>query len=99
MTKEEAKQECIKKWTYIVNNDGSVNGLLHMYPEVANYIGYCAYCELYWKENCSNCPIRGDVPIDYKHMCCFILNHPYYRWLKDKTKANAQAVLDLILKS
>lgn len=48
MTKKQAKELCIKKWEYIVNNNGSDKGLINEIPELENLACECAYCELYY---------------------------------------------------
>lgn len=105
MTKEEAKELCILKWEYIVNNEGSEDGLINKYPELNKLLYECAYCELYFNDNskhhCDNCPIK----IKYSKRTnkyygfCLTPDHPYNKWDNANTKENAQVVLDLIKNS
>lgn len=89
LTEENAKEYAIMKWQYIVDNNGSREGLLEKYPVLKELKANCSYCELYV---CDNCPIgtMGD---------CTSGSHPWCRWKNLETKENAQKVLDLILNS
>jgi len=103
MTKNEAKKLCILKWEYIVNNDGSDVGLIYKHPELDNFSNNCAYCDKYIDtrsitiEYCFKCPIR--IKNRNNSISCFNLNHPHNIWDNNETKENAQAVLDMIIKS
>jgi hypothetical protein len=101
LTKKKAIELSIKKWEIFVNNDGFYNNLFEILPEVEQFPGNCAFCELYnsIEKQCKGCPIRPDFH-DYTHSLftgCFQDKHPYNIWLTNKTKENAQAVLDLII--
>jgi len=91
LTKKQAKELSVKKWEYIVNNDGRDYGLLKKYPELDNLQSSCGYCEKYL---CDDCPINNGFLSG-----CVSKNHPYYKWTKNYTKANAQRMLNLILNS
>jgi hypothetical protein len=107
MTKKKAKELCILKWEYIVNNNGSYNGLLNKYPELTNLINDCAYCELYYDtknkklNNCAKCPIKLKTEYynSFYDVSCQQTNHLYYAWYKKQTKENAEAILNLIKNS
>ena len=80
------------KWEYIVNNNGSDEGLLVKFPELTFMTNHCAYCERFITNyDCDCCPIAE------KHYACY-MNHPYAVWLKNKTKENAQIMLDIVNK-
>ncbi len=112
MKKAEAKKWCIKKWEYIVNNEGHLNELYKAIPELNNFESGCAYCELYNATNsavflcCARCPIRPKLK-DYDDMeyCgCLQKIHPFDKWSdiprleKDKIKY-AKELLELIKQS
>jgi hypothetical protein len=97
MNKQEAKELCILKWEYIVENGGSEEGLTENYPRLRDLKAECAYCELYVKYRCDGCPIQPEMQIN--RLGCFNREHPYNVWYYDSTKSNAQAVLDLIKNS
>lgn len=88
LTKAQAKELSIKKWEYIVNNKGENNGLIKALPELKDFPANCGYCEKY-PPTCRGCPISY----------CLDGLHPYKKWSKRRTKANAQKVLDLIKQS
>ena len=105
LTKKKAKEWCIKKWEYIVANNGSEEGLLDKYPELNEFEAECAYCELYLRKDnmCDKCPLNYvsttvKRPVKYKEVRidCYDHKHPYKKWLNHQTKRNAQKVLDLI---
>ena len=98
MNLEEAKELAIKKWQYIVYNDGLNNGLLSKHPELGEFPSHCSYCELFasLEYSCEGCPIRPTYVSHFELGCC-MYHHPFYIWCNSRTKENAQAVLDLII--
>jgi hypothetical protein len=98
LTKKTAKALCIKKWEYIVANDGDYNGLENSLPELSFCNFLCGYCELtntkLFNTNCRKCPLYILTGKE-----CFDPDSTYATWRKNQTKANAQKVLDLIKKS
>jgi len=93
LTKKQAKELSIKKWEYIVSNNGDCEGLLDKYPELKNLRADCGYCEKYWKAfgGCG-----GRCPLNLKGITCSDEPHPWIEWVNNPTKANAQKVLALI---
>ena len=93
ISKKKAKELSIIKWEYIVGNNGKWKGLYRVHPELNNLAAGCGYCEKYGENNCDECPllINNDA--------CTDPGHPFHTWTERQTKENAQAVLDLILKS
>ena len=88
-----------------------MDGLTKKFPELKYLSSGCGYCELYIKTSspkfnvCAKCPIRPKLK-DWEELGgfgdyfgCLKINHPYKTWNRNSTKENAQAVLDLILKS
>lgn len=102
MTKEEAKQLCIKKWQWIVDHDGSSDDIEKALPELVKYPSNCAYCELFRFTNsgvrCIDCPINMGLKRLNRDACCHY-DHPWNNWVCNRTKENAQTVLDLIINS
>lgn len=100
MTIEEAKELCIRKWEYIVENDGILDSydLEDKIPELKDCEANCAYCELYSLSGCEECPINLGVTYDIE-LSCRQLNHPFLIWANNQNKGNAQKVLDLIKNS
>lgn len=90
LSKKKAKELSLKKWKYIVGNNGSEDGLTAAIPEIKDFSANCGYCEKY---ECYECPLF----IDDK--TCTSYGHLYCIWVQNQTTENAQAVLDLILKS
>jgi hypothetical protein len=104
MTKEEAKELCIKKWEYIVENDGDDSRLIMDMPELNNLVNQCAYCELYIGDRvnerlfCKECPLN--INENQRFYCgCNTDGHPFMKWNNEPNKETAQAVLDLIKNS
>jgi hypothetical protein len=97
LTKEQAKELSIKKWEYIVGNNGNWKGLVKKYPELANLLAQCGYCEKYLRKDCENCPLL--IQIDGINCSCYDGSHPHSKWAIKRTKLNAQKVLDLIRES
>ena len=99
LTHEEAKRLSILKWEAIVKNNGSSEHL----PEIlASLLSECGYCEKYrdkWNRNCGKCPLNLKGNLTEFSMGCLVPGHPWNIWADNKTKENAQAVLDLILKT
>ena len=94
MTIEEAKIWAIKKWEYIIDNNGSESGLINKYPELEIFVSECSYCELFYDagaNSCVGCPlvIKGNIK-------CWQSPHPFENYLNCYSKETAQAVLDLI---
>ena len=93
MTKKQAKKLCIKKFEWIVNNNGvwDYNKIMHDIPGLEKLTNSCGYCELYFRIDCEICPlyIKDVGP-------CMREEHPYNIWSRHKTKKHAQEVLDLI---
>jgi len=111
LTRKKAIELSIKKWKIFVDNDGYCEDLAELLPEVQNFPANCGLCALYYnKQNdklshCVNCPIQLDIK-DYDNYdedafifsCSCVQNkHVFSTWYNNKTKENAQAVLDLIL--
>lgn len=107
LTKEKAKDLAILKWQHIVDNNGSNIYLTKTYPIFLEFIGLCPYCQLYINSEskynlyCKKCPIKISNILydDIENNSCSQKLHPYSIWLKNKTKENAQKVLDLIINS
>ena len=98
LTLERAYELAVKKWECIVNNDGNE---VYPYPKNIDALLFnCSYCEMFFNEaDCVNCPLNLDGEQRGSWGKCKAHNHPYAIWSDDKTKANAQAVLDLIIKT
>ena len=83
------------KWEWIVSNDGDDDGLLDAIPSLRGLMGDCGLCEYNFRvinrAGCSTCPINMGLDDG-----CVNVDHPFNIWCNDPTKANAQAVLDLI---
>lgn len=107
MTKKEAKELAIKKWQYIVNNNGSDIGIEIECPELEEFRSNCSYCEKYMDtfnkifDFCAKCPINlpESKYENFNTPGCLQYAHPFYKWFLDPTEVNAQKVLYLILKS
>jgi len=98
LTIEKAYELAVKKWQWIVDNNGSSMGLFEVIPEIEQYVSGCSYCYLYIELDCHGCPLR--IPdIRWPGCSCAGNSHQFYIWFNHKTKANAQAVLDLIIKT
>ena len=102
LTKKKAKELSIKKWEYIVGNNGSEVRLLDTLPELDGLNDDCGYCEKYKTPGkmylCTKCPINFGLHDTYG-CSCLIKPHPFLTWNRLKSKANAQRVLDLIKES
>lgn len=99
LTKKEAKEWAIKKWQNIVGNDGRTYELYSKYPELNSMKNGCSYCELYFNRICDGCPIKPKIEEydDINESGCVQEIHPFYQWDIERTKENAQKVLDLII--
>jgi len=107
LTKKQAKELCIKKWTYIVENNGKVSGLTGKCPELSTLNGYCGYCEKYVEtssktlKRCFKCPIRPKIK-DYDNKYnkgCLQLISPCYNYSCNPCRETAQLVLNQIINS
>ena len=101
LTLQEAYKYAVIKWQYIVNNDGESYGLRDEYPELINFRAGCSYCELFWDSvtGCKGCPLKARRRVYIREPGCRQPKHSYNIWDDEPTKANAQAVLDLIIKT
>ncbi len=102
-TLQEAYELVLNKWEYIVNNNGSIEGLNDALPELKHLISRCGYCDYFLAKNdnkaaCYNCPLNTKPKIYDDFICC-MPNHPWMIWFESKTKENAEAMLDLIKKT
>ena len=106
LTKKKAKALSIKKWEWIVKNNGNDVGLSEAIPELGYLTFQCGFCEKYWDNGCNKCPLN------INGVTCINKDSLYYKWLYKLTlmkmfkidsysinKKNAQAVLDLIKES
>lgn len=96
MTIHEAYELCVKKWTYIVENNGSDEGTIDKFPELDKMKAECPYCELFnppFDEECAGCPLN------INRVICYDEDSTYGRYYDNPTKETAQAVLDLIIKT
>ena len=100
LTIEKAYELAVKKWEYIVKNDGDNSGQLAEIPELRHYNAQCSYCEMFIKSPvwCKGCPLAILPHEDYEHGCLH-KDHPYNKWDMNSTRETAQAVLDLIIKT
>ena len=91
LTEKEAKQLSIIKWEFIIANGGRYQ--IHELPkELRPLTAECGYCEKYGI-GCDGCPLY----LGGKN--CGDDGHLWLIWYNDKTVKNAQAMLDLILKT
>jgi hypothetical protein len=93
LTNEKAIELSIKKWEFIVDNDGSSALLIFDIPELQDFSAHCGLCEFNDRSGdgfCVECPIGGE------NMSCGYREHAWYKWEECRTKENAQKVLDLI---
>jgi hypothetical protein len=97
MERKEAKELCIRKWEYIVEHDGKMDSaaLEEAIPELTNLLCNCAYCELYYNDDCTGCPINLSNA-NIRECGCRQENHPFLNWCDYHSKENAQKVLFLI---
>lgn len=94
--KREAKKWAIRKWEFIVENEGycDYDTMIAKYPKLEEFTFYCSYCNKYWLNNCLDCPLR--IKSGNKFIVCNDEEHPHDIWCRNKSKINAQRVLDLI---
>jgi len=91
LTKAKAKELSLKKWEYIVGNDGIIDdGLYLAVPELVKLGWNCGFCARY---ECTSCPLY------INELVCVDPGHPWHTWENDMTVENAQIILDLIKKS
>ena len=90
-TKKEAKRLSILKWEFIIANGGDYEPE-ELPEELQGLVAQCGYCDKY--EYCKDCPLylRGTKD-------CGDDDHPWRTWHCNQTVENAQAMLDLILKT
>jgi hypothetical protein len=106
MINQERYNYTILKWRYIVNNNGSEDGLIEAYPELLNFNSYCSYCEFFICKGCVGCPLnllKEKYPVyrmtDMVTCACREVSHPFNVWVYNKNTKNAQAVFNLIIKT
>lgn len=96
LTLKKAFELSIEKWEMIVKNNGDHPD---KYPKeitcLINKCGLCEYNEPRGPDMCNGCPINCGT-IGVYGVSCNADEHLYTIWSDDRTKANAQAVLDLI---
>jgi hypothetical protein len=94
MTPSQSKALSIKKWKWIVDNNGKYKGLTDAMPELKELVSECSFCEVYFStfQMCRYCPLAND-----NFVGCPNTMHPYSIWRNDQTKENAQDMLNLIL--
>lgn len=101
MTLRQAYNWAKKKWEYIVDNNGSDEGLYKKYPKLKKLPSGCAYCQMFIieKHSCDECPIG--LPIEdkcfRKFPACHLDKHPYNLWMEAPTKRRAKKILNLII--
>jgi hypothetical protein len=101
MTNQEMYEYVILKWRYIVNNNGSDDGLKEAHPEMKNFRSNCSYCEKYLEKGCVDCSLNTKNK-DYTFIsasACMEEDHPFYAWFYNRNITNAQKVLNLIRKT
>ena len=105
LTKKEAVELSIKKWEWIVENDGILVSILlyEKIPKLSVLISGCGLCEKYIKTDdnhhysCYKCPIiSNDYNPKEENLGCRTKGHVWNKWTHKQTKKNAQKVLDLI---
>jgi hypothetical protein len=106
-TVKQAVELSIKKWKYIVKNNGSSKGLINKYPEFNIIQNTCGLCELCNRMN-NECSYTVETfndtecPLTINGMTCGQeafgeeKNHPWLDWYENRTKTNAERVLKLI---
>lgn len=106
LSKEKAIELSIKKWQWIVDNNGSNNlyKLLRAVPELKDIEEYCGLCHKYlrvmtkpYSVSCGKCPIDITKTNRKDHTSgCWQDGHPFMIFEACPTKEYAQKVLDLI---
>ncbi len=98
LTKKEAKRLSILKWEFIIANGGSYEKD-ELPTELLNIRSYCGFCEKYNKPKANGTYGCGKCPLIVDAYTCFDTGHPFSVWDYEQTVENAQAMLDLILKT
>jgi hypothetical protein len=80
----------VKKWKWIVDNNGSNNGLIVAMPELKNFSNNCAMCEYKNPKNFNGC---------IKCLLSSVCDNEYQNWAHNKNKENAIKVLEAIKKA
>jgi|AntAceMinimDraft_7_1070363.scaffolds.fasta_scaffold36281_2 hypothetical protein len=105
---DDAFKLSIKKWVYIVGNDGNDADLERNVPEIKDLHATCGLCEI-CKET-SQCSyidkyeVEQDCPLIVNDVSCGQelfdngKSHPWLTWNENKTKENAKKVLNLVRK-
>lgn len=104
MRRKEAIELSIKKWEYIVGNNGLSTNLIVVFPELGEMKGRCPLCDLYFYgetkklTTCAKCPLRPKVKkgYNYDESGCCQESHPWNIWDNNRNEVTAYAVLDLI---
>lgn len=104
MDVHEAYEYVKLKWEFL-SKDGNqdLDELSRQYPVLDTFKAQCAYCSIFIADRlhrsdyCVGCPLNI-VYNDYKYslLACLRDGHPFLKWNKNRTKENAQKVLDLI---
>jgi hypothetical protein len=97
LTKKKAIELSIKKWEWIVENWDAkylaginYEQLIRELPKLKFLNGLCGLCEFH-DGGCLLCPLGADSGSG-----CDTEGHAWSNWYDDRTKENAQKVLDLI---
>ena len=103
LTKKHAIELSILKWEFIVENNGSSFGLIEIYPELKSLMSYCGLCHKYNNKlggkfnSCYGCPlVMINNNYNYNECGCSQREHLYRNWFYDRTKVNAQKLLDFL---
>jgi len=103
LTIERAYELAVKKWQYIVDNNGKEPDEYPYELKIIKLLLFeCSYCEMFFdiEPKCEGCPLKiFEKNPEYYSSNCRNDKHPYEIWTKNETKENAQAVLDLIIKT
>ena len=103
LTKKQAKELCIKKWTFLSlckYDGGEHERMLDKYPDLRGLNNSCGYCDKYRtnNEHCNKCPL-------YKvwGMSCYYLGSIFQKWCRTndpiKEKKLAKQILADIKRS
>ncbi|MCK5605320.1 hypothetical protein KAR91_25735 [Candidatus Pacearchaeota archaeon] len=102
LTKKKAIELSILKWEWIVKNNGELDfhELIKEIPELSKVLSSCGLCEKYienreYDDWCNGCPICIYGKENESHGCT-VEKHPWMIWTDNRTKINAQTVLNLI---
>jgi hypothetical protein len=88
LTPESALDWSIKKWEYVVENNGSDAYVYRNVPGTEGFYWYCGLCQYYRNhhfDNCHDCPLKDEYTD-----CC----KEFDNWRDCQTPANAQVLLD-----